>query len=98
MVLRGLRCQTHHRGFNSMKRRVAFYRHMWVIFPLLCGLEGLLSGQAAVEYGLGAGRAATATAPAKGLGNAIGGVIGGLGKTHKAGQEGSTTTTVFTPT
>lgn len=85
-----------------MKRGVALYRHIWVIFPLLFGLEGVLAGQAAVEYGLGAGRAGAATAPAKGLGNAIGGVMGSLDKTLKAGQEGSTatttTTTVVTPT
>lgn len=56
---------------------------------MLFGLEGFLAGQAAVEYGLGVGRAATSTAPAKGLGKSVGAVMGNLDKALKAGQETS---------
>jgi len=53
---------------------------------LILLLAGTLYGQTAVEYGLGAGRAAVSTAPAKGLGKSIAGALGSLDKTLKAGQ------------
>ena len=47
------------------------------------------AGQAVVENGLGAARAATTTAPAKGVGKSISGLTGSLDKALKAGQQGS---------
>jgi hypothetical protein len=46
-------------------------------------MTGTLYGQAAVEAGLGASRAATSTAPAAGLGKSIAGALGSLDKTLK---------------
>jgi hypothetical protein len=52
--------------------------------------------QAAVEAGLGAGRAATSAAPAKGIGKAMSGLAGKLGETLKAGQPTSGASTTVT--
>jgi hypothetical protein len=50
---------------------------------------GALYGQATVEAGLGAGRAATSTAPAAGIGKSIAGAFGSLNKTlNGSGQSG----------
>ena len=43
-------------------------------------------GQATVEAGLGAARAATSTAPAAGLGKAVSGIAGGLKTALKGGR------------
>lgn len=48
---------------------------------------GAASAQTAVEAGLGASRAATSTAPAKGLGKAMSGLAGSLDKIMKAGKQ-----------
>ncbi|HTS31859.1 MAG TPA: hypothetical protein VMH81_38580 [Bryobacteraceae bacterium] len=66
-------------------------QRFWIVFPILLGLNSTLAGQGMVEYGLGAGRAATTTAPMKGVTNAIGGVVGSLDKTLKSGQEAPAT-------
>ena len=49
-------------------------------------MAGPVYGQAAVEAGLGAARAATTTAPAAGIGKAISGLAGGFDKAVKGGQ------------
>jgi len=54
-------------------------------------MAGAAAGQTAVEYGLGAARAATTTAPAKGVGKAMSGLADSLDQTLKAGQPGSHT-------
>jgi hypothetical protein len=55
---------------------------------------GTLYGQAVVEAGLGASRAATSTAPAAGIGKSIAGAFGSLNKTLNAsGQSGDTVKT-----
>ena len=56
-------------------------------FPLLAALCPIAAAQAVVEYGLGAGRAATTTAPARSLGKQIGGVFDSLNKAVKAGED-----------
>ncbi|HXA48915.1 MAG TPA: hypothetical protein VNV86_01355 [Candidatus Acidoferrum sp.] len=56
-------------------------------------LAGTLYGQAAVEAGLGASRAATSTAPAAGIGKSIAGAFGSLNKTLNGGQSGDPVTT-----
>jgi type IV secretory pathway TrbL component len=65
---------------------------------LMVALAGALYGQAAVEYGLGASRAATTTAPAAGVGKSVAGAFGSLDKTlktaDKSSSEASSTTTV----
>ena len=53
---------------------------------LILLFAGTLYAQTAVEYGLGAGRAATTTAPARGLGKSVAGAFGSLDKTLKSGQ------------
>jgi hypothetical protein len=57
-----------------------------VALLLLAGLCRTTAGQAIAEYGLGAGRAATTTAPARDLGKQIGGVLDSLNKASKAGE------------
>jgi hypothetical protein len=64
-------------------------RRVWIVFSMLFGLEGVLAGQAMVEYGLGAGRAASSAAPAAGVKKAVGGVAGSLDKVLKTGQGSS---------
>jgi len=54
---------------------------------LLLVLPALAAAQATVEYGLGAGRAATTAAPARAAGSAIGGAFGNLTRTlENAGE------------
>jgi hypothetical protein len=48
---------------------------------LFLALPALAAAQATVEYGLGAGRAATTAAPARAAGSAIGGAFGNLTRT-----------------
>lgn len=50
---------------------------------MLFGMEGILAGQAAVEYGAGAGRAGVTTAPAAGVSKSVGGIMGNLDKVLK---------------
>lgn len=50
-------------------------------------MTGTASGQAVVESGLGAARATTTTAPAKGIGKAISGLADSLDKAVAAGQQ-----------
>ena len=52
-------------------------------------------GQAVTEYGLGAGRAATTTAPARNAANAIAGALANLSKA--AGADSSATSSQVTP-
>ena len=49
-------------------------------------LPALAAAQAVVEYGLGAGRAATTAAPAKSLGKSMSGIAGSLDKALNSGQ------------
>jgi hypothetical protein len=56
-------------------------------------LAGTLYGQAAVEVGFGASRAATSTAPAAGIGKSIAGAFSSLDKTLKGGQSSDAVTT-----
>src|ERR1017187_9923614 len=60
-----------------------------VAFSLCIMMAGAAAGQAMVEYSLGAARAATTAAPAKGIGDAIGGLAGSLDKAVKAWQQDS---------
>jgi len=60
-----------------------------VFFSLWLAMAGTAAGQAMVEYGLGAGRAATTAAPAGTAGKAIRGLAGNLDKALKAGQQGA---------
>lgn len=55
-----------------------------VLFSLWFATAGAAYGQATVEAGLGAARAATSTAPAKGLGKSMSGLAGSLDKALKA--------------
>jgi hypothetical protein len=54
------------------------------IVVLWLATAGAAYGQATVEAGLGAARAATSTAPAKGLGKSMSGLAGSLDKALKA--------------
>jgi hypothetical protein len=56
---------------------------------LWLAVSGIAFGQAAVEAGLGASRAATSTAPAKGLGKSMSGIAGSLDKALKPAQSRS---------
>ena len=49
-------------------------------------MAGTAAAQAAVEYGVNAGRAATTTAPSQGLGKAMSGLAGSLDKAMKTGE------------
>jgi len=60
-----------------------------ISFSLWLTMAGTAAGQTTVEAGLGAARAATTAAPARGVGKAISGLAGSLDKAIKAGQEGS---------
>lgn len=55
-------------------------------FLLLAAVCPTAFAQAAVEYGLGVGRAATSTAPVRNLGKQIGGVWDSLDKAAKSGD------------
>lgn len=63
--------------------------YLAVSFSLWLAMAGTAMGQATVEYGLGAGRAATTAAPGKSIGKAMSGLAGSLEKAVKAGQQGS---------
>jgi hypothetical protein len=63
------------------------------ILALWLTLTGAAFGQAAVEAGLGASRAATSTAPAKGLGKSMAGLAGSLDKALKPAQKEAEATT-----
>jgi hypothetical protein len=52
-------------------------------------MAGPAAGQATVESGLGAARAVTTTAPARGIGKSMSGLAGSLDKALKGGQQGS---------
>jgi hypothetical protein len=60
----------------------------WCAFTIWLGLAmaATAAGQATVEAGLGAARAATSTAPAAGLGKAISGLAGSFNGALKGGQ------------
>jgi hypothetical protein len=58
-------------------------------FSLWLAMAGTAAGQASVEAGLGAARAVTTTAPARGIGKSMSGLAGSLDKAIKGGQTGS---------
>ena len=58
-----------------------------VSFWLWLAMAGTATAQATVETGLGAARAVTSTAPAKGIGKSMSGLAGSLDKALKGGQE-----------
>jgi len=58
-----------------------------MLFSMLFGLEGVLFGQAMIEYRMGARIAADSVAPAQGVKKAVGGVAGALDNAVKTGQE-----------
>jgi len=60
-----------------------------VAVGLWLAMAATAAGQAAVEYGLGAARAATTTAPARGVGKSMSGLAGSLDKALKGGQPDS---------
>ena len=60
-----------------------------VSFSLWLSMAGTAAGQATVEAGLGAARAVTTTAPARGIGKSMSGLAGSLDKALKGGQQGS---------
>jgi hypothetical protein len=64
-------------------------RSLAISFSLCLALAGSAAGQAAVEAGLGAARAVTSTAPAKGIGKSMSGISGALDKAFKPGQQPS---------
>lgn len=55
-----------------------------ISFSLWLATAGTASAQTMVEYGLGASRAATTTAPANGIGKSLSGLAGSLDKAIKA--------------
>ena len=62
---------------------------VWIALAALVALPVSAYPQVAVEYGLGAGRAATTAAPARSLGQGIGGVFNSLSKTLEAAPSGA---------
>jgi len=78
---------------SGMTRSLAY---VLVPFSLCLALARPAAGQAGVEAGLGAARAVTTTAPARGIGKSISGLSGTLEKTIKSGQQSSTPQTVVT--
>ena len=68
----------------------------WFV-ALWFAMAGIAYGQATVEAGLGAARAATSTAPAKGLGKSMSGLAGSLDKALKATPPKTPSTAVDTP-
>lgn len=60
-------------------------------------MAALAHGQAAVEAGLGASRAATSTAPARGIGKSMSGLAGSLDKALKPAQKESSDEVVSAP-
>jgi hypothetical protein len=72
----------------------------WRVTMLCLAVAGSAAPQAAVEGSLGASRAATTSAPAKGLGKSMSGLAGSLDKLVKqapASESTSTTTTIRVP-
>jgi hypothetical protein len=67
-----------------MARSIACFS---IVFSLGIITSGTAAGQATVEAGLGAARAATTTAPARGIGDAVSGLAASLDKIVKAGQD-----------
>ena len=63
----------------------------WILW---LAMAGTAAGQATVEAGLGAARAATSTAPAAGLGKSMAGLAGSLDKAMKGGQPDAKTVPV----
>ena len=70
-----------------MVRRMAY---LPVLVSLWLVMAGTAAAQATVEAGLGAARAVTTTAPARGIGKSMSGLAGSLDKALKGGQNGST--------
>jgi len=62
---------------------------IWIVFSMLCGLEGVLAEQIILERGLGTAGAATSTAPSRGLRKSVSGVMDSLNKAVKTGLENS---------
>jgi len=60
-----------------------------VSFSLWLWMAAPAAAQATVESGLGAARAVTTTAPARGIGKSMSGLAGSLDKALKGGQQGS---------
>jgi len=60
-----------------------------VSFSLWLSMAGSAAAQATVESGLGAARAVTTTAPARGIGKSMSGLAGSLDKVLKGGQQSS---------
>jgi hypothetical protein len=58
-----------------------------ITLALWLGMTSAAFGQASVESGLGASRAATSTAPARGLGKSMSGIAGSLDKALKPAQK-----------
>ena len=69
-----------------MARSIAF---LPISFSLWMAMSGIASGQEIMESGLGAARAATTAAPAKGVGKSLSGLAGSLEKAIKAQSPGS---------
>ena len=69
-----------------MARSIAF---LPISFSLWMAMSGIAAGQAIMESGLGAARAATTAAPAKGVGKSLSGLAGSLEKALKAQSPGS---------
>ena len=67
------------------------------IVVLWLAIAGIAYGQAAVEAGLGAARAATSTAPAKGLGKSMSGLAGSLDKALKTAPPKTPSTAAAIP-
>jgi len=65
------------------------------LFILWATTAASLYAQAAVEYGLGASRAATSTAPAAGIGKSVAGALSNLDKTIKSAEKTSSETIVL---
>jgi hypothetical protein len=63
-----------------------------VSFSLWFAMAGTASAQAVLEYGLGASRAATTTAPAAGIGKSMSGLAGSVDKALKAAGKQSSET------
>jgi hypothetical protein len=61
---------------------------------MVLAVPGIVRAQAAVETGLGAGRAAATAAPARSVGKQIGGAWGALDSAIKSGQDASSSQTV----
>jgi len=66
------------------------------LIPLGLLMAGTAAGQASVEAGLGAARAATTTAPAAGIGKSMSGLAGSLDKAVKGGKTGADGSTTVT--